>query len=134
MSRVPTRFFRAIGIGGLVAFVYGLIRSARHRPPPAPSGAATWPPLTTEPAPEPRSGPVRFADTTPPAPKPTQEAERAWLEPVEGACPASHPIKGNADSMIFHVPGGMSYERTDAERCYRTAEDAEADGFRQAKR
>ena len=40
----------------------------------------------------------------------------------------------NADSGIFHVPGGMSYDRTVPERCYATAADAEADGFRQAKR
>ncbi len=57
-----------------------------------------------------------------------------WVEPSDGTCPESHPIKANAGSGIFHIPGGGSYERTRAERCYCTAEDAEADGFRQAKR
>ena len=57
-----------------------------------------------------------------------------WVEPVEGVCPATHPIKGNAQSGIFHVPGGMSYDRTVPERCYASEADAEADGFRKAKR
>jgi len=136
MSPAPVRFFRAIGLGALVAFVYGLLRSARHRPAPTPSGAATWPPLVHEPVPQPRSGPVQFAAThsVESPTEPAAPAGQTWIEPVAGECPASHPIKGNADSMIFHVPGGMSYERTAAERCYCTADDAEADGFRQAKR
>ena len=58
-----------------------------------------------------------------------------WVEPdAEGGCPASHPIKGNDQSKIFHVPGGMSYERTKAERCYCDEATAEADGYRKAKR
>jgi hypothetical protein len=32
------------------------------------------------------------------------------------------------------VPGGLSYERTVADRCYRDAAAAGADGFRAAKR
>ena len=60
--------------------------------------------------------------------------EQNWVEPVDGACPLTHPIKGNADSGIFHVPGGLSYDKTVPERCYATEADAEADGFRKAKR
>ena len=56
-----------------------------------------------------------------------------WVPAVDGACPASHPIKANANSRIYHVPGGRSYARTQAERCYAEAADAEADGYRAAK-
>jgi hypothetical protein len=43
-------------------------------------------------------------------------------------------VKAKAASKIFHVPGGLSYERTMADRCYRDAAAAGADGFRAAKR
>ena len=57
----------------------------------------------------------------------------AWIAPVDGGCPLSHPVKANDNSGIFHVPGGRFYERTQAERCYRDAAAAEADGYRAAK-
>ena len=56
-----------------------------------------------------------------------------WVLPVDGGCPDGFPIKANAQSGIFHVPGGRSYARTKPERCYATPDDAEADGFRRAK-
>ena len=46
---------------------------------------------------------------------------------------AGYPIKGNANSRIYHVPGGRFYDRTVPERCYASAADAEADGYRAAK-
>jgi len=55
-----------------------------------------------------------------------------WREPIDGACPDGYPIKV-AKSGIYHVPGGRSYERTTAERCYMSTDDAEADGYRRAK-
>ena len=55
------------------------------------------------------------------------------MPPVDGACPASHPIKANANSGIYHQPGGRFYDRTQAERCYADAAAAEADGYRAAK-
>lgn len=58
---------------------------------------------------------------------------QSWVEPNEGACPLSHPVKANANSGIYHVPGGRFYERTQAERCYVDAAAAEADGYRAAK-
>jgi hypothetical protein len=64
----------------------------------------------------------------------TVVSEQRWVEPVEGECPLTHPVKGNADSGIFHVPGGLSYDRTVPERCYASEADAEADGFRKSKR
>ncbi len=43
--------------------------------------------------------------------------------------PKGFPIKGNASSMLYHVPDSAFYERTDAEVWFRTAEAAEAAGF-----
>jgi len=64
-------------------------------------------------------------------PTPATNALRA--EPVDGVCPASHPIKGNRGSMgamIYHVPGGRNYDRTKPEACFATIEEAEAAGYR----
>jgi large subunit ribosomal protein L4 len=47
----------------------------------------------------------------------------------DGSEPAGYPIKGNADSMLYHVPGSSHYERTIAEVWFATAEAAEAAGF-----
>ncbi len=135
MRSTVSRVIRLTGIGALIAVVVGVIRSVKAKPKPEASGTASWPPLVKEPGPVRRSGPVKFADT--PAEKPGETpaaAAGAWVEPEDGACPVGHPIKANAQSKIFHVPGGSSYERTHAERCYAQAADAEADGFRQAKR
>jgi trigger factor len=52
----------------------------------------------------------------------------------ENNVPADYPIKGNAGSKIYHVPGGGSYDHTVAEWYFATAEDAENAGFRAAKR
>lgn len=84
--------------------------------------------------------PARPAPTAPPpspAPAATQtapavESPDRWREPIDGACPDGYPVKV-AKSGIYHVPGGRSYDRTTAERCYVSAADAEADGYRRAK-
>ena len=76
--------------------------------------------------PSPPAEPVAVAEAP-------DEASRHWVAPVDGAAPDGYPIKVNSKSGIFHVPGGRSYERTAADRCYESAADAEADGYRQAK-
>jgi hypothetical protein len=43
-------------------------------------------------------------------------------------------VKAKLASGIFHVVGGANYERTQADRCYVSAEAAEADGLRPSKR
>lgn len=58
----------------------------------------------------------------------------AWVEPVDGACPASHPVKAKMSSRIYHVEGGLNYGRTHPDRCYRDPAAAEADGLRRAAR
>jgi hypothetical protein len=57
-----------------------------------------------------------------------------WVEPTDGTCPASHPVKAKMSSKIFHVEGGLNYQRTHPDRCYRDAAAAEADGLRKSAR
>ena len=47
----------------------------------------------------------------------------------DGSEPDGFPIKGNADSMLYHVPGSAFYERTSAEVWFADAEAAEKAGF-----
>jgi hypothetical protein len=138
MPDLVKRVAHLLKLGAVVGVAVGVVRAVRGSGPPEVTGQASWPPLRDEPPVAKRSGPVQFATTTA-APPTTAGDERpdrdaTWVAPVDGVCPVSHPIKGNADSGIFHVPGGMSYDRTVPERCYATEADAEADGFRRAKR
>jgi hypothetical protein len=62
------------------------------------------------------------------------EISQSWVEPEDGACPVSHPVKAKLSSGIFHPPGAQMYNRTRADRCYPDAAAAEADGLRASKR
>jgi large subunit ribosomal protein L17 len=44
-------------------------------------------------------------------------------------CPPDYPVKGNADSGIYHEPGSSSYAQTIPEFCFSSASAAEAAGF-----
>lgn len=48
---------------------------------------------------------------------------------ADGNGPESHPIKGNADSMLFHTPDSRYYKVTKAEVWFDTEAHAEAAGF-----
>jgi large subunit ribosomal protein L22 len=48
---------------------------------------------------------------------------------ADGAAPEGFDVKGNADSMLYHVPGGRYYNQTVAEVYFDSAESAEAAGF-----
>jgi hypothetical protein len=65
-----------------------------------------------------------------------QEAAPDHFIPEDGAhdCPPAFPIKGNARSHIYHVPGSASYELTMPNICFATEAAAEAAGFRATKR
>ena len=78
------------------------------------------------------AAPVVEAVLARPAPAVAADAP-AWVAPTDGVCPDGYPIKANATSMIYHRPGGLSYERTHSDRCYVDGASAEADGFRAAK-
>lgn len=88
----------------------------------APGGA----PATPEPGP----APTDLAGDT----EPTTDGAQTWAAPSNGTCPPGFPVKAKLRSGIFHVPGGLAYERTNPDRCYPDPTAAEADGLRAAKR
>ena len=60
---------------------------------------------------------------------------RGWVACDEsGNCPDSYQIKAKDSSGLYHVPGGNAYDRTIPDRCYTSAEEAEADGYRPSQR
>lgn len=81
------------------------------------------------------AGPANLPTITPPQP---------GVNPVNKACPASYPIKGNialrtasptpTRERIYHVPGGAFYSTTEPERCFATERDAVAEDYRRAQR
>ena len=55
------------------------------------------------------------------------------VAPLEdGSAPEGYTVKGNADSGLYHEEGGRWYDATVAEFWFKTAEDAEAAGFKKA--
>lgn len=151
MRPMLARMFRLIKIGAIGGLVVGAVRMLLGRRQPPVTGEASWPTLAeraaasqaqpSEPAADEPSGQAEQS-----ADEPAEAAEQAeeagdepadgedWVEPVDGACPATHPVKGKPGSGIYHEPGGLFYDRTVPQRCYRSAEAAEADGLRAAKR
>ena len=59
---------------------------------------------------------------------PYGEGSHAPLDDPD-ATPAGFEIKGNADSMLYHVPGSAFYDRTVPEVWFASEEAAEAAGF-----
>lgn len=59
---------------------------------------------------------------------PYGEGSHAPLDDASQA-PEGFPVKGNADSMLYHVPGSSHYDRTVPEVWFATPEAAEAAGF-----
>lgn len=57
----------------------------------------------------------------------------ARTKPISKTCPAWAPIKGNAKSMIYHVPTGRSYKVTIPEDCFSTESAAVRAGYRKAR-
>jgi hypothetical protein len=101
-----------------------------RRPKTQPSSpqAPEWAPLRAAPESKPAADAVAATNSDTPASSP------AWVRPVDGACPVTHPVKGKTNSKIYHVPGGRFYATTVPERCYRDEAAAEADGMRASKR
>jgi large subunit ribosomal protein L17 len=58
---------------------------------------------------------------------PYGDGSHAPLE--DGSQPDGFPIKGNASSMLYHVPDSSHYERTNAEVWFADTDAAEAAGF-----
>ncbi len=78
--------------------------------------------------------PAPAAASSAPRPHLVAAGPAPWLDPDGRVCPATHPVKANLRSGIFHIPGGASYERTVPDRCYVDAAAAVADGLRPARR
>src|SRR4051794_33711039 len=118
---VRTTRRRLVVLGILAAAAYALFRALAARSAgsrSAPSAAGAW-----------QAQPFPFP------PQPVVDAPAPWVEASEGGtCPAHHPVKAKLTSGIFHLPGGASYDRTRADRCYVSAEAAEAEGLRASKR
>jgi anti-sigma-K factor RskA len=141
MSRLLRSLWRLAKAAALVAaLVAGLVwvskRRAREQPVVEPP---VWPPLPAEVAAEPvetaaESVEVTVAPVKVETPTAAGQEPVVWLVPKEGACPEGYPVKAKLASRIYHVPGGTSYPRTTPDRCYASPADAEADGFRPAKR
>ena len=51
----------------------------------------------------------------------------------DGSCPADFPVKGNADSFVYHTPASLFYLRTKAEICFDSKGAAERHGYRQSR-
>jgi hypothetical protein len=155
LRRIRRLSYLGILIGVVVALRKAKVASDAR---PGVGPLATWPPLqpgeppvaavgdlAAEPSPTPvavRSGAESSAPQVPVASDEPVAAvgdvaaemqAAAWVAPEDGACPATHTVKANANSGIYHLPGGQFYERTRPERCYVDAAAAEADGYRAAK-
>lgn len=112
-------------------------------PPPGPGPVPDPGPIDPAPGPEPTPAPVPVAPSAERPTRPVRAGRKApikargarpWVEPEGSMCPSAHPVKGKLSSMIFHLPGMVNYERTMPDRCYSSAETAQADGLRPAKR
>ncbi|MGI6103017.1 MAG: thermonuclease family protein [Patescibacteria group bacterium] len=49
-------------------------------------------------------------------------------------CPADRPIKGNAQSQIYHLPDGEYYAKTKPEQCFAAEAEAQAAGYRKSRK
>lgn len=67
---------------------------------------------------------------------PAKNLSQGWVTSNTWDCPEDHPIKGNLHSMIYHVPGGQYYNKTNGQNslCFDTKSDATSKGFRASSR
>ena len=120
----------------LASAATAIVRFAMSRRPQTPARdtrPAEWAPLSATTAGSRSSASAATSSTTTAAADSTATLP-PWVEPVDGACPVTHPVKGNTNSGIYHVAGGRFYDATVPERCYRDTEAAEQDGMRASKR
>jgi hypothetical protein len=121
MFRLLKRLTLLALVAGAGAFVWSMVK--QRRATLQPSSEPAWPPLQLSTTPDDEPAGVAAPHFTQISEEhSTSGGSERWRTPVDGQCPG-----------IFHLPGGRSYERTVPERCYATAEDAAADGYRQAK-
>jgi len=92
------------------------------------SQKATEAPAPAEEAPEETAEATEVEESASTDEAPYGEGSHAPLDDPDEA-PEGFEIKGNADSMLYHLPGTPFYNRTVAEVWFATAEAAEAAGF-----
>jgi hypothetical protein len=112
----------------LIAVVAVVLTMRRRRSAARLAGEPVWPPLEDGAADGRWAPPATSSipDEVPPS--------QRWSEPAGKECPGGFEVKVKLASGIYHLPGMFAYERTIPDRCYASAEAAEADGFRAAKR
>jgi hypothetical protein len=131
VRKLVRRVFRLGLLAGIGYAVWKYFEKQRSEP------AVGWEaqPFPYPPQPRADTETVHVPSQVMPPGGPESEADGAfWVEPDGDTCPASHPVKAKLSSKIFHVPGGLSYDRTKPDRCYRDESAAEADGLRKAAR
>jgi hypothetical protein len=114
---------RILRTGLIAGIAYAAWRAWRARVPAHSSSDIGW-----------DTAPFPFPPVPRPGIAPSPRFEPFTLPEADGSCPKTHPVKAKLASGIYHVPGGGNYERTNPDRCYASAEAAEADGLRAAKR
>lgn len=125
MRTAVRRLFKAAVVGTLGAVVAVWFRN--RGADDAGAQEAEWPPLRPVADPDPV---VNEPSDGAAAPAP----EGDWVDPEpDGGCPISHPVKVKLRSGIYHVPGGLVYDRTNADRCYVDPDAAEGDGYRASR-
>lgn len=146
LVRMLNRMLRfAILLAVVAAIVEAIRRLAQPDAADTSPAPTPWTPLEPTPGQDNGSSPAPTEPTPAPAPVETSDIGNddetgadeptTWVDPdTDGACPASHPLKAKDSSKIVHQPGGLSYDRTHADRCYVDLDAAEADGYRAAKR
>ena len=116
-----------------IVFTTGVLPGTATTSPgskPASSKPAATKPAATKPAAE--DAAVAFADVAPDAAGTSvihPHGDGSHIALRDGAQPAGFPIKGNASSQLYHLPGTAFYGRTDAEVWFATEADAQAAGF-----
>lgn len=131
------KVFRLIARLAILGSLVYLVRAALRRwidgpePAPAPPGRQ-WAPVTEAPRVAPPAEPQAAPQA---APSKAAGPGGTWVAPDDsGAAPNTHPVKVKLSSGLYREPGSSNYERTRPDRCYVSAEAAEADGFTRARR
>jgi large subunit ribosomal protein L4 len=102
-------------------------KPAKAKPAKAPAEKATEAAAPAAKAPAAKASTAKAAEKSDGAAADFGPGSHLPLE--DGSEPEGFPIKGNASSKLYHVPGTSHYNRTTAEVWFASAEDAERAGF-----
>ena len=124
-ARVDAAGRRRAGAGGTVASRRDRVERSRQRAQGIKAGDTD----TAHDAADTNSDAIEATTDTTPDTTPEAPYTGSALPLEDGSEPEGFEIKGNADSMLYHVPGSRSYNQTIAEVWFDTVESAEAAGF-----